>query len=116
RTNISSRMTFELSLAHLFRITDDAAFTAAVWQIDDARLQRHPHRQCDDFITIDIRMESDTALCRSRSVAVLGAVSGKYFYRAVVHTYRYADSKYSGWFFYQIEHPFIIPKHIQCFM
>ena len=67
------------------RIADDAAFRAAVGQIDQGVLPGLEHGQRHDFVHVDGGVIANAALERAAGVVVLGAIAGEDLDAAVVH-------------------------------
>ena len=76
-------------------IADNTALSAAIRDIDDRALERHPCCQSPYFILIDIRMEADSSFGRSAGSGMLDTVAFEYLRASIIHTHRNRDLQFS---------------------
>jgi hypothetical protein len=76
---------FEFLARQLGWVNADAAFGAAVRQVDRRVLDRHPRRQCHDFFERDIGVVAHAAFAGAARQAVLDAVTLEMRDAAIVH-------------------------------
>ena len=84
---------FELLLAELLRVDDDAALAAAVRDADDRALPGHPHGEGLDLVERHVLVVADAALGRAAAEVVLDAVAGEDLHGPVVHVDREMDGE-----------------------
>jgi hypothetical protein len=82
------RQALQLRVRKRFRVHNDAALRAAVWQVHDGALPGHPHRQRLDFVQRHHRAVAQAALERPPRLVVLHPVAGEDADRPVIHAYR----------------------------
>src|SRR5205807_9582214 len=75
----------ELAGGELAGVDDDAAFGAAVGDVDHGALPGHPHGEGLDLVQRDVRVEAEAALGRAAIDVVLDAIPGVAAHAAVVH-------------------------------
>src|SRR5699024_10059210 len=59
-------------------ITDNAAFAAAVRDVDNSAFKSHPCSERAYFVCIDVRMETNASFCRTSGSGVLDPVPLEY--------------------------------------
>jgi hypothetical protein len=93
---VAASHALELALRHFLGVTDDAAFGAAEWDVDDGALPGHPGSEGADFVEGDVRGVADAAFGGAAGDGVLDPVAGEDFDGAVVHADGDVDDEFAG--------------------
>ena len=102
----------ELGLRVVARIDDHATLGAAVRDVEQRALPRHPHRQRADLVEVDVRAVAQPALCRPAGVVVLHPVAGDDLHAAVVAAQRDADRELATRGGEQVVHALVVAEHL----
>ena len=96
------------------RVNNNAALASAVGNIGNSAFECHPSLQSLNFVNIDVLMITDSALCGAAYRRMLNAITFKYLYAAVVHSYRNRNGEFSLGVLHSFVFRRLVAENIRC--